>query len=869
METKKTNPQKFKSINEECEYYKKHFHIIEKKFISLQKDFSKLVEEKKKLLQEIEKQKKLSKELGEKLSSSNEKNSDISRNINTNKILNTLESESDLPKKAELTENNEDDRLSIDCTTTPNVNEIDEMNEHPEIYEEFHKDLYKKEKVNTLKQRLSVTQLTLNNINTMIGENDKKDVYNKTEKNEDIASPEKEKIININQEIINTEEIANSKIFDEEESKAIENFLSVNFIVFDKDVTDFRKLIFENENKVNKLYNILKHWYYYSKVLKKGIKGFGKAAKILNDNLIPNKQTISIDCPDLLSQIYVLQKILGDIFTYCSSLIESVDSFFIKEIEKDVKKYFQGIKKQRLNFSKNYAEFLDFQSKFLNSKKTKKDFITLKESYYKKYIELLEYKYDYICMINQISMFTRLKLPELVSLLNISIISFFNQFNEENKSILSFEKDNLEKLLSKVKIKNKIVEKMTKQRENISKTFKNIDTSLILKEGFLNIKDSWGFKRRYVKFQNGNIVQCKLSKYNEKEENTKVNSHLNYIEKINPDDTTIICSLLFCNVKQFEKNYNYPFCFEVVNGKTQKTFFFQAETEYESLEWINSIQNAIGNQIMLLDDNDKGTKTQRYSAKRKSLSVENRKSIKDKNNNEIKKKLAKTIKNESEIKNQSGIYIDLLINEYKCADCGEKKPTWLNTNWLTLVCIECSGIHRNLGVQVSKIRSLKLDNISQEYIELLCAIKQNLINAVLEQELPKNFEKPNPTSPRELKEKFIIEKYKEKKFIKNSDINNIELLIFEAIQNNELLNIYKLLKTSDIDINGIYKINEEEYGFVHHCAKLGKLTLLKLFYVLGADVNKKDGKGLKPIDYAEKNEQNEVSEYLRTKKSKD
>lgn len=38
-------------------------------------------------------------------------------------------------------------------------------------------------------------------------------------------------------------------------------------------------------------------------------------------------------------------------------------------------------------------------------------------------------------------------------------------------------------------------------------------------------------------------------------------------------------------------------------------------------------------------------------------------------------------------------------------------PTWLSTNFGILMCIECSGIHRDLGVHISRIQSLTLDNI--------------------------------------------------------------------------------------------------------------------------------------------------------------
>lgn len=39
----------------------------------------------------------------------------------------------------------------------------------------------------------------------------------------------------------------------------------------------------------------------------------------------------------------------------------------------------------------------------------------------------------------------------------------------------------------------------------------------------------------------------------------------------------------------------------------------------------------------------------------------------------------------------------------QCAECSASGPDWASLNLGILICIECSGIHRNLGVHISKV----------------------------------------------------------------------------------------------------------------------------------------------------------------------
>jgi Arf-GAP/coiled-coil/ANK repeat/PH domain-containing protein len=318
------------------------------------------------------------------------------------------------------------------------------------------------------------------------------------------------------------------------------------------------------------------------------------------------------------------------------------------------------------------------------------------------------------------------------------------------------------------------------------------------------------------------------------------------IERIDIKEYYDLCNLLLSNVKKNEKKYEYPFCFEITDASTSKTFLLQADTEYETEEWICTVQNAISDRIsnfheikdFVLDGKNSGKKN----------AVDN---IKEENDDDINNKK-----------------IDDIINNNICADCGAKNPTWLCLNWLSIICIDCSAIHRSLGANISKVKGFRLDNISNDIIELLENIKQSEINEILEKNL-KDDEKPKPESKYNIKEQFIIEKYKNKKYIDNNNLDmnneNIGEILFKIIEDNNLLDIYKYIK-NDYDItNKIIIVNGEEYELLHYCAFKGKIQIIKLLYALGVDINKEDNKGLKPIIYAKLNKKTEVIEYLGKK----
>jgi stromal membrane-associated protein len=54
-------------------------------------------------------------------------------------------------------------------------------------------------------------------------------------------------------------------------------------------------------------------------------------------------------------------------------------------------------------------------------------------------------------------------------------------------------------------------------------------------------------------------------------------------------------------------------------------------------------------------------------------------------------------------------------NKY-CADCDSKGPRWASWNLGVFLCIRCAGIHRKLGVHISRVKSVNLDQWTPEQI---------------------------------------------------------------------------------------------------------------------------------------------------------
>nr|XP_020452415.1 arf-GAP with coiled-coil, ANK repeat and PH domain-containing protein 2 isoform X2 [Monopterus albus] len=268
------------------------------------------------------------------------------------------------------------------------------------------------------------------------------------------------------------------------------------------------------------------------------------------------------------------------------------------------------------------------------------------------------------------------------------------------------------------------------------KDFSHDDTNLeynvdadkgIAMEGYLFKRASNAFKtwnRRWFSIQNNQLV---------------------YQKKFKDNPTVVVEDLRLCTVKHCE-DIERRFCFEVVSPT--KSCMMQADSEKLRQAWIKAVQISIATAFR-----DKGDDSEKLDRK-SSTSTGSLDS-----GGESK---------ERSLKGESALQKVLAIpGNTCCCDCGQPDPRWASINLGITLCIQCSGIHRSLGVHFSKVRSLTLDTWEPELLKLMCELGNRVINQIYEarqEEL--GVRKPQPGDPRHEVEAYIKAKYVDRRFMR-------------------------------------------------------------------------------------------------------
>ncbi|XP_030526589.1 ADP-ribosylation factor GTPase-activating protein AGD4-like isoform X3 [Rhodamnia argentea] len=244
-------------------------------------------------------------------------------------------------------------------------------------------------------------------------------------------------------------------------------------------------------------------------------------------------------------------------------------------------------------------------------------------------------------------------------------------------------------------------------------------------------------------------------------------------------------------------------CFRIISPS--KTYTLQAENETDRMDWVNKIKGAIASLFNshFLQQPNLSAETTKNSASGGFRSADTNNSSEDM----IKLDGQDTV---------ATILRSIPGNDL-CAECGSPEPDWASLNLGILLCIKCSGVHRNLGVHISKVRSLTLDVKVWEtsVLDLFRALGNSYCNSIWEgllqdetvKEAPDgavpSMSKPCPNDAVSYKEKYIHAKYVEKMLIVKDSQSSGNLhakSIWQAVKTNDLRDVYRLVVTSVTNI---------------------------------------------------------------------
>eukprot|EP01134_Creolimax_fragrantissima_P002909 CFRG2909T1 len=109
-----------------------------------------------------------------------------------------------------------------------------------------------------------------------------------------------------------------------------------------------------------------------------------------------------------------------------------------------------------------------------------------------------------------------------------------------------------------------------------------------------------------------------------------------------------------------------------------------------------------------------------------------------------------------------------------CVDCEAADPQWASLNLGVLMCLECAGAHRSLGVMYSQVRSITLDSWNEENLHRVERIGNAKSNSSFEAKLENRSVKMNMKSNPNERLGFIRSKYVDKLWHHDAKLSTVE-----------------------------------------------------------------------------------------------
>jgi len=301
-----------------------------------------------------------------------------------------------------------------------------------------------------------------------------------------------------------------------------------------------------------------------------------------------------------------------------------------------------------------------------------------------------------------------------------------------------------------------------------------------------------------------------------------------------------VCDLMLASVRVVT-DLDLPFCFRVSNANVD-SIIVQAEGQKDYQSWLNEFRNAIerrltsGQAAMHASPKPSDTVGGGIGSSRPSL------------NSLVDVERSENVASKREL--NAAVIASILEHNPLCAECDRSNPPpeWVSLNLGCVVCIDCSGVHRALGVHVSKMRSLKLDDLEPEEYEVLELIGNAMNNSVWEQKIPPAFKKPSPSATHAVRDRYIRDKYELKKYLDKPDEVDMKTCTAEVMRACETNDVASLFKT--IAVAGPACFITSDTFPLHMAAKRDASACCMLLLVNGSDVLARDANSLTPSEVA-------------------
>ncbi|XP_016665743.1 ADP-ribosylation factor GTPase-activating protein AGD2 isoform X4 [Gossypium hirsutum] len=315
-------------------------------------------------------------------------------------------------------------------------------------------------------------------------------------------------------------------------------------------------------------------------------------------------------------------------------------------------------------------------------------------------------------------------------------------------------------------------------------------------------------------------------------------------------------------IKMGAEDTDLRLCFRIISPL--KTYTLQAENAGDRTDWVNKITAVI---TSLLSSHILQQHVENNDYARKASS-----NVMLRNNHHTSDD---QIGNRAE--SVSAVLREIPGNDV-CAECNAHEPDWASLNLGILLCIECSGVHRNLGVHISKVRSLTLDVKVWEpsIVELFRTLGNAYCNSIWEGSLLKNervdesnaintsITKPCPKDAICDKEKYINAKYVNKLLVSRDPmqlgVSQNSINIWQAVKADNIREVYRLITVSDTNMNDpsacqrIKNSNDpgsclQGCSLLHLACQRSNPVMVELLLQFSADINMRDYHGRTPLHH--------------------